>query len=87
MRDERTGSYTADRDLYTDKDGNLVAEDAPERAFILAKRGQTVDRARAERLGLYDLEPVETDADVKAEDAPEETKAVTKAPAKKSRKK
>ena len=85
--DMDTKTYTADRDLYTDRDGNLVAEDSPDRAFRLARAGQSVPHADAERLGLYDLAPVEEtdEADAKAEDAPAETKAVTKAPAKKAK--
>lgn len=49
---ESKGSYIADRDLYADKDGNLVEADDPKQAFFIAKKGSPVSPENVERYGL-----------------------------------
>jgi hypothetical protein len=97
MRDE-TGNqaYTADRDLYLDRSGQVVEASDPTRSTLLARAGQTVPRARADELNLDALAPAtaaddeaeeDTDETPKARAKPAATKARTKAPATKALKK
>ena len=71
---ESKGPWTADRRIYLDKEGNVVAEDSPERVELLVSEGKTIPYELAEKHGLVG-EKAETGA---------KTKAVEKAPANKS---
>lgn len=46
------GSFVTDRDLYADKDGNVVEADDPAKVTKIASAGSTVADADVEKYGL-----------------------------------
>jgi hypothetical protein len=78
-------TWTADRRLYKDKNGNVVEADSPDRVSLLVAEGGTLSLDDTQRLGLIEVEPAKiTTIEPKAQEGPSENKARTKAPANKS---
>ena len=86
--EETSTTYTADKRLYLNRDkSEIVEEDSPEAAFLLAAEGQEVSQEDVEKYGL--LNSGQGTESAEASEAPKESNEPTpeKTPTKKAGKK
>lgn len=76
-KEKQMKGWTADRDLYLDKEGNVVEAGDPHAAFLLARAGRVIPEAQMEQYGVKKKAPAKAKAEAKAK-ASAEDKAVKK---------
>ena len=60
--------WKANRDLYTDKEGQAVEAGDPKAAFLLAREGRELTEAQVKQHGVNKKKPVKKKAEAKSED-------------------